>query len=87
MTHKRDWVYHKIDGRTAEIKLTVKYDKDMHHKDEDFYFESWDDAYKFYLDHGACYAEDGFKNYYLFQKKWWGQWFVADCYKAKERGA
>lgn len=78
----KDWVYSKIDGRTASVKLTVKYDRALHYKDQDFYFEYWDDAYKFYLDHKAYFAQDGFWNIYHLQRKWWGQWFVAESYKS-----
>lgn len=83
MTHKKDWVYWKIDGRTSSVKITVKYDKSMHRKDQDFYFEYWDEAYKFYLDHSAYFAEDGLKNTYLFQRRFDRTWFVDEAHRAK----
>lgn len=73
-----DWEYWKIDGRTASIKVITKTHNE---KDEVFYFEYWDEAWRWYLKHSAYYREQGVSKTYLFQRRFDRVWFNAEAHK------
>ena len=72
-----DWEYYRIDGRTAAVKVNVK---TFGEKDEVFYFEYWDEAWKWYLQHSRYYKELGIGKRYEFFRRFDHSWFCAEVH-------
>lgn len=71
-----DWEYWAIDGRTASVKIIAWTGKE---RPETFYFEYWDDAWKFYLGHSRYHNERGIRYRYDFYRKF-GSWFCCESH-------
>lgn len=69
---ENDWEYWVIDGRTASVKVIAK---TPGKKAEVFYFNDWDDAWKFYIRHSKCLKEEGVPYTYDFQRRFTREWF------------
>ena len=73
-----DWEYYRIDGRTAEVKVVVKSQGNV---DEVYYFEYWDEAWRWYLCDSAHYRELGVSRTYLFHRRFNRAWFECEAHK------
>lgn len=68
-----DYEYWVIDGRSASVKIIAR---TPGKKAEVFYFNYWDDAWKFYLQHSRCNKEEGIPYSYDFQQRFNREWFI-----------
>ena len=71
-----DYEYWVIDGRSASVKIIAR---TPGKKAEVFYFNYWDDAWKFYLQHSRCCKEEGIPYSYDFFRRFDREWFCCQA--------